>query len=1262
MKRLWSVLSIIFLLCFSVSATESVRYSMEDGLSGRRVYQIRSTPEGFLWIYSSGGLDRFDGSEFRHYRLDDNVVSRDREQSATRLRTNGDGQLWLSFRNGKVYGYNSRMDRFDLLADFQGLKLNDVSLRPDGTMVLACGDGLALYEAGGLRRLGLQGVEVNSLQPGDGGGLWVSTSEGLYRADADGASVERLPETPRWQVLSVYEHKGRLYVGTFSDGAWVFDLNSGSLKRLDGIPPIPVRVFRSLPEGDVLAGVDGAGVFRIKDGGAAEKIWNNGELSDETISDINMDKGGRIWVATTTNGLDCILPEQNTVTWTSHEEGQSQSLYQNHVNAIFCDRDGDFWYGTNRGVSCRGESGWRHFLTGEGNVILALSQDRDGNIWVGGYGCGVYVIDKKSGKVRPVSDCPLKYVYYIYQDDETVWIGGLDGDLYSYVLQDRSWSGIKSDCVGDIWPDGRDGLWLAGCSGLGHLDKRTGSLEWKREFGDVVLTYTVRALFMSQDGSLWLATDGDGLIHYDPATDVSERFTTANGLLSDSVISVHEDRDGRIWLTTEEGLFWLDPRRKTVIAADDLLGISAGIFNPNSVWLSTDGALSLGTSEGVMSFRPSELDYFSQQERELIFTDLSINYDRIVPGDKLLPCNLNNIERLVLPFGSNSFSLAFSSIRYGSDFRIRYEYKLEGYDLRWIPTESSAKADYVKVRSGRYSFFFRAVDKYTDEVIATRVLPLTVRRPLALRWWAFLLYVLVLAMVVELYLRYRRSRRYEERVQEKMRTFVSVAHDLKTPVSLIKAPLGDLEDMEGLPEASRRAIETASSNADKLMNMISQLLDLRNNSEVGASLELTMTDVGKYVSSLLEDFRAAAVHKGLELTLDVSSDMPEVAVDRGKLSLIVNNLLSNAIKYTENGYVSVEVSPSSENWNLTVRDSGIGIPKDEIARVFSDSFRASNVGTVEGVGIGLMITRQVVREHQGDIRLRSEEGHGSVFTVTLPYRYKGVEVVDGSVEEGVMPESVQVSSSTERDTILVVDDEQDMVNYLSSVLSPDYDVLTALDGGTALDIARQRNPDIIVTDLVMPVLSGEDLCRMLKASVDTSHIPVILLTGISDRQSIIFGLEAGANDYIIKPFDSSVLKARIRNLLSERQRLRETIMTLKPASDTVIEPDYGNRLDKEFMDKVIAVIGREYGNQEFSINDLCMEVAMSRTSFYNKLKTLTGQAPNDFIRVYRLNRAKEFLSEHRYSIAEVSDMVGFADPKYFSVCFKKQFGESPSKV
>lgn len=351
---------------------------------------------------------------------------------------------------------------------------------------------------------------------------------------------------------------------------------------------------------------------------------------------------------------------------------------------------------------------------------------------------------------------------------------------------------------------------------------------------------------------------------------------------------------------------------------------------------------------------------------------------------------------------------------------------------------------------------------------------------------------------------------------------------------------------------------------------------------------------------------------------------------------------------------------------IEVKDTGIGIPKEEQGNIFHEYYRAQNAMNFEetGSGIGLMITRRIVKQHHGTISFSSVEGQGTTFTVTFPQRIKASVAVEAKADgrEEAQAATGAVHEETERagkNVLLLAEDDADMREYLVDSLSSEYKVVAVPDGGKALETAREINPDIIISDIVMPVLEGDELCRILKSSVDTSHIPIILLTALSERENIIFGLEAGANDYIIKPFDLSVLKVRIRNILQNRQHLRETVLAMDAQPE---ETDYTSQLDKEFLDKVMKVIEEELSDSEFSINDFCRMLGMSRTSVYNKIKTLTGQGPNDFIRIVRLNKAKELLVSRKYSIGEVANMVGFSDPKYFSTCFKKQFGTSPSKI
>ncbi len=1255
-------------LVFSVWAAQAQgimhTYGSQEGLRSRRVYQVDRDSVGFLWVYTQEGINRFDGSEFRPYQLGVPVSSRDRLQSATRVVHDALGRIWVSLRSGQVFRYNGRQDCFELKADFSGVLpedglLNDIMPFSDDRILAATSDGLYKIENGTPVRAGLEGALLQEIKAAADGGLYLVGWNGIYHTDAGGGNPVRITGIPEVRYMHVHDTGRYLFLGTFDEGVRVFDPEKGTCRHLEGIPSVPVRVFRLLPDGSLLAGLDGAGVYRIDTETLAVGVYlqarDNG-LSDNTVSDLCLDADGTLWIATSTAGLNRYIPRKPDVQWLREEERN------HHVNVIYRDSDGDFWYGTNDGVSLyRRDGSVQHFL--QNSVVMAVVQDKTGNVYVGGYGIGLYRISKPLGRTCPVPGAPLQYIYYIYPENDFLWFGGVEGDFCRLDTRDGTWTSYPFSCVADIWPDGEDGLFLAGCTGLGLFEKKTGEVQWLRDFGSFTLTYSVRSLYRSMDGLLWLATDGDGLVRYNPATGAADRFTTENGLLSDSVISVHEDLEGRIWFTTEEGIFLLDPLRRTVIDAGPLLDLEGGIFNPNAAWLHPDGQLSFGTSEGVLTFDPARLDYFKPLDIRLLFTGLRVDYKTILPGEGPLEASLDRTASLQLDSRSNAFSIGFSALNFGSDFRVRYEYCLEGYDTRWMPATVPASADYMQMAPGRYIFRLRAVDKDSGSVFAQRDLPVRILPPWYRSVWAYAAYALLAVLSAAGALLWIRRRRRDEKVREKMRTFVSVAHDLKTPVSLIKGPLDELERMPDLSEDSHEAVKQASRNADRLVEMISSLLDLRDSDEQEKEpLFLQQTSLEPWLQSRLEAFRPAAVQKGLELSLDVSGELAQLPIDRKKMASIVDNLLSNALKYTDSGAVDVQVFPLRRKWSLVVKDTGIGIPADEQSRIFTDSFRASNIGKVSGTGIGLMITRELVRSLGGRIAFTSKEGEGTAFQLTFPLRYPHAVIAgEGESAAETAERPVSPDPAPDRITVLVVDDEPDILSYLTRLLSDEYGVLTASNGGIALEMVRSKAPDVVITDMVMPVLSGEELCRILKSSVETSHIPVILLTAVSARESIVYGLEAGATDYVVKPFDPSVLKARIRNVVDNRERLRRWLLA-GGGPETAEQPDWGTRLDREFMEKVLSVLEREIGNPEFAIADLCREVAMSRTAFYNKLKSLTGQGPNDYIRTFRLNRGRELLLQHRFSVQEVADRVGFSDAKYFSICFRKQFGTSPSKV
>lgn len=1272
---------------------------IKEGLGSRQVFQINKDSAGFVWVYTHVGIDRYDGNEIKHYKLDGMVDSRDNIQSSTTMMCDKEGIVWVALKNGKIYAYNKLTDSFQLrvdLADYlPSPVLYNILFDDENRLWLCMSKGLYSWEeSAGLSFAGLKGQSVRCMVQMEDEVFFAGTDKGVFRltrvGTAGASSFETRPVGlhTEMHVESLYVFGAKLFIGTFSNGVFVLDGPDGRIHPLnDRIPHVPIRSFARTKDNLLLVGADGAGVFcmDVATGKLLNHYMNNGDddksLSGNTVSDICVDESGVVWISTSTNGISYLDPEMPDVYRIRHERNNDNSLKSDHVNVMFQDSEGDYWYGTNNGVSLYQPRSrkWTHYLDGteySGKVVLALAEDSGGNIWVGGYGIGVYCIHKQTGRVQkkekrnahPEKGMATDYVYAIYAEGDYVWFGGIEGEFTRYDIRTDTYTYYPIDCIGDIKPGKGGSLLIAGCSGLAVFDKKSGDTQWHQTFGDISLHYPVRCLMQSSSGDTWLATDGEGLIRVGPDGKEAHAYTVDDNLVSNSINSLLEDNEGRIWFSTEKELYCLDCSRDIIISANDFLDVSWGYYNPNAALKLKNGCLAFGTAEGVLSFLPS-LDLGTHAPVELILTDFKLLYESVKAGMKgsLLQTNINDTRKIDLKYNQNSFSISFSAINFAVPHRIRYEYRLENHNEEWEHSNSVRNVSYMNLSSGKYVFRLRAFDKYTGQQVGERSLDIVIHNPYWVSWWALFIYFILLSVFVYMFVQYRRHKVNEGRIRDKIRSFISIAHDIRTPVTLIKAPLSELEAQEGLPEQGKKTVAVAMKNVEKLMGMITQLLELQK-TELHAEecLKVSPYDIKAYLEEKMAEFHLAAMQKSVGIELEVEPDMPKVWIDREKMDHIIDNLLSNALKYTEKGVIHILVKTARKKWTIEVKDTGIGIPKEEQGNIFHEYYRAQNAMNFEetGSGIGLMITCRIVKQHHGTISFSSVEGQGTTFTVTFPQRIKASVAVEAKADgrEEAQAATGAVHEETERagkNVLLLAEDDADMREYLVDSLSSEYKVVAVPDGGKALETAREINPDIIISDIVMPVLEGDELCRILKSSVDTSHIPIILLTALSERENIIFGLEAGANDYIIKPFDLSVLKVRIRNILQNRQHLRETVLAMDAQPE---ETDYTSQLDKEFLDKVMKVIEEELSDSEFSINDFCRMLGMSRTSVYNKIKTLTGQGPNDFIRIVRLNKAKELLVSRKYSIGEVANMVGFSDPKYFSTCFKKQFGTSPSKI
>ena len=1230
MRLLLISLAVLFAPLFSATGSFA-SLGVSDGLGNRKVYQVRQDAAGYLWFYTQGSIDRYDGFEFRRYILPPEAVEGNFLATSNTLVIDCDGVLNVIQTNGRAYRYDKGSDAFEPAFSFSRGALFSVLFCPEETW-LGTSEGLFRLSSGEAL---LQNLSVNCLAR-HGDRIYAGTDDGIWVLS--GNSCIRMPESPSTKVTALLPlDDGRLFAGTFSDGA--FYLKGGRSYALPKeFPRVPVRtVIRD--EERLLFGTDGSGVVIY--GLEEQKVTGRYEdtadgLCANTVSDLFMDSDGVLWVTTTTSGISYLDRGRINPSW----------IRPDHVNTVFEDHEGRIWMGTNKGLHRFDGTGWHDFDTPGADVILDLAEDADGTIWAGGYGFPVFGVDR-SDHIKTLVPGRFQYSFALAVQDNTLWIGDIDDPLTGISLDDGTGREYGEKEIWDLFPG--DSLWVASHSGLGVAGPGDTLVRWLSLPQGVTGSWCIT---QDRSGCIWAGMESGGIVSYDPSSGSMRHYP-----LDETVFCILPDASGCIWAVSGEKVYRLDPQAGVPVVMNNLLGLSSGEFNHTASARLRNGYFILGSANGALMFDPESIAGVAPSAVTPVITSfrlLSSDAGRILRGRAV-----DTYDKLVLNWDERSFALSYSALSLRAHARLRLEYLMEGYDKVPSGSLSAGTVEYKKMPAGHYTFTVKAIDSLTGAEMGTRHLHILVRRHALLSAVAMSVYAAVLAIAAVFFIRYRRRRHLRRLTQERLDTFIHFAHELKTPVSLIKAPLTTLDKDEALPREERESVSLALRNTDRLMNMINSLLDLRDGGESFKALALEKCDLRDYLGETLNAFSPAARLKGIELSHSVADGLDEVLLDREKMDHILQNLVSNAIKYTETGSVTVSAKPAGRLWRMEVKDTGIGIPADVRSRIFYGGIRAANARSMDetGYGIGLLITRQLVLQHSGTITIESEEGRGTTFHLEFPREYKASA---GKViqDDASGPEVEETPSGSTRPRILIVEDDSEMLSYLRDLLGQEYEILTVPDGAGAISMAEENQPDLVLSDVIMPGMNGFELCRHLKSALPTSHIPVILLTAMDDREHVIMGLESGSDDYIVKPFDPKVLRVRVSNLLSERERLRNLILRSGRKEKQL---EYTNRLDKEFMEKVLAVVESSYSDPEFQIDDLCRAVAMSRTAFFNKLKGLAGTGPNDFIRIYRLEKAKQLLEAGEYTIAEVSDMVGFSDAKYFSSCFKKAFGVSPSK-
>lgn len=1212
----------------------------------------------YYFVFANAGVYEYaEGGKIRQLRrstMEDNATN-----PITAAMLDSKGYCWLLH-------YNGIMDKLDLEQDKNLLRTNifqkqDIQLQFGYAMFIDSQDDIWLYQRNTLAgawqfspsrnsirhysthspSLSISSNAVNAIEEDANGHIWIATDHGGLNIinKEENTIVKLLPSSVQKRALAdesmnaVYkDNLGIMWLGTNKKGISYFDENSNKF---------PVYHH---------AGTEGKRI---------------------PFDDINVfveDKKGNIWIGTNGGGLIYFDRFNKTFTSYRHKPSDPNSLTNDVVVALCLDQQDKLWIGTYLGgMDCFDGKTFRHFKHDPARPesiaddrVFSLYEDSNGNLWVGTVNFGLDRYDRE------------KNIFYHHNPS---------------VPQT-----LHSPNVTSIMEDSRGNLWVCTAWGVDMLDKSTGRFVHYLADNSQLSYNTVNGIKEDHAGNIWIATNR-GLNVLQKGRTGFKSFYTKDGLIDNTVLEILEDDQHFLWVSTKSGISKIEvlhsPENELSIRCinyNEYDGLQGREFNRYAALKTRSGELAFGGPNGFNIFNPAAIRNRNNTP-PLVLTELRLFNKPIRSGDaynghQVLPASISDSRELQLNYNENDFSLAFAALEFTHTSKTRYAYQLEGFNKEWTITDGRNRmATYTNIDPGNYNFLVKASneDGSWNEKSMVR-LHITVLPPWWKTNWAYILYILAAgavlygarrAIIIREKTRYALAtqRKEDQRMREldlmKIKFFTNVSHEFRTPLSLILVPIekmiGQVKDQN-----LKDQFLLIQRNAKRLLNMVNQLLDFRKMEVNELRLHTMQDDIVGFIRDVCDAFTDLANKKHIRFSFTTTVNQIQMAFDHDKIERILFNLLSNAFKFTpEEGTVEVtlhQVLQQSEHYlEIRVKDSGIGIQADKKDRIFDRFFQASMPGNVlnQGSGIGLSITREFVEMHGGTIQVESQPAAGSQFIVLLPIKAAATQLAKSeAVEtEEIVPMARHLLGQHKKPVILLVEDNDDFRFYLKDNLKEFFNVVESVDGKEGWKKALSIHPDLVVSDISMPVMDGVELCRKIKTDSRTKHLPVILLTALAGEQQQLLALETGPNDYLTKPFNFEILLSKMKNLLRFQEQVKLTYQKQVDVHPSEIEAE---EPEDDFIKKVLLVIESNMANTEFSVDHLRQELLLSRTSMYKKLLAITGKTPIEFIRTIRLKRAAQLLEKSTHNVTEVAYMVGFNNPKYFARYFKEEFGILPS--
>lgn len=1021
------------------------------------------------------------------------------------------------------------------------------------------------------------------------------------------------------------------------------------------------------------------------------KSIHNNTIGSSCVMAIHTDEQATIWIGTDNDGLYAINDQGKQLRHYTHQAGNPQSV-PGTILCLYEDSNQELWLGSYFDGLARinKQTGTCQDVTSllQGNLnagkpkVSCIIEDKNKNLWVGTYGSGLYKIN-----------LPTQHVTYYEstRNENDDWsINRLPNDWISYLLEDKE--GM---------------IWIGTYKGLAVLNPQTDNFINYKKQNNLLPGYVVYSLLESSNGEIWAGTS-EGLVCLNKDRLTPVLFTTADGLPSDIICGLAEDEKKNIWISTHQGISKLNPPEKKFINYYAGDGLQGNEFTRTAVFKDKRGKIFFGGTNGVTAFYPQDITEI-KKEMNVLITGFHVANRPVKKGDKsgnnvITDTAVMDTEQFTLAYNENTFSIDFSVLEFSNPDRISYQYKIKELGDEWISTQPGTnRVTYSSLKPGKYTFSVQARDHNNFSNIRTVTIAIT--PPWYQTWWAKVIWgclgallIYALTMYILSRIRHRqevmRQKHMEQINEAKLQFFINISHEIRTPMTLIISPLEKL-----LAEHSEKqpVYLMIYRNAQRILRLINQLMDIRKLDKGQMHLKFRETDIVGFINDLMQTFNYQAQKKNITFTFEKElegADSLKVWIDLNNFDKVLMNVLSNAFKYThEGGNIEVSLktghndayrSALKDYFEIDITDNGIGIDKNKIEQIFERFYQIDNDMTQSnfGTGIGLHLSRSLVELHHGIIKAENrEDGQGTRFIIRLPLgsNHLKAEELENPEETGSEPTISQLPKDSIYETeeenktneyrkpkaktryrVLIVEDDEEIRRYIRSELDSDFRIYECTNGREGLETILKEKPDLVISDVMMPEMDGITLCRKIKQNININHIPIILLTAKSKAEDQIEGLEIGADAYIVKPFNTELLRTTISNLIANRERLRGKLVGEQQVEEKITKIEMKSN-DEILMSKVMKTINDHLADPTLNVEMLAANVGMSRVHMHRKLKELTNQSARDFIRSIRLKQAANLLREKNLSVSEVAYATGFSNLSHFSNTFRDFYGISPSE-